>query len=178
MSGTASAKLIPLDNEAHRDQFFELNVEFLSWITDVMKDRYGVDIFSIMDGTVHDYVELVIEKFLTIRPPSGITYLLEVNGNIVGMGALTKAGEGIGEIKRMYIRPKFRGCGYGRKLLEKLLEDAKEFGYSKLRLESGIYMETAHRIYRSEGFIEIDKYDGYETPEPFLPYTIFMEKKL
>ena len=125
-------ELVPLDERFHRTQFFDLNVEFLSWLAAEAKNRHGVDIIAIMGISVREYVESVIDEFLKVKPSVGITYLLQVNGTTIGMGALRKLEEGVGEIKRMFVKSEYRGKGYGRSLFKALLEKAKEFGYSVL----------------------------------------------
>ena len=171
-------ELVPLDERFHRTQFFDLNVEFLSWLAAEAKNRHGVDIIAIMGISVREYVESLIDEFLKIKPPVGITYLLQVNGTTIGMGALRKLEEGVGEIKRMFVKSEYRGKGYGRSLIKALLEKGEEFGYSVLRLETSDFMTSAHKIYYSEGFVEIGPFSGYETPEAFLKFALFMEKKL
>jgi GNAT superfamily N-acetyltransferase len=84
----------------------------------------------------------------------------------------------VGEIKRMYIRPEYRGQGLGTELLNKLISKAKEFNFSILRLETGDYSTTAHRVYRSAGFQERGEYPGGETPEWYKPHCLFMELNL
>jgi GNAT superfamily N-acetyltransferase len=110
--------------------------------------------------------------------PHGVYYLLELGDAIVGMGALHQIGEKTGEIKRMYIRPEYRGKGYGKELLQKLMQKAVEFGYHTLYLDSGRFMTTAHSLYRSFGFVECDGYSGTEVPPKFRPYWLFMKKTL
>ena len=140
--------------------------------------RSNVNAEEMVGKTISEYVESFIDDFVKIQPPEGIIYVLEVEDKIVGMGAVKKLERGVGEIKRMYIRPQYRGRGFGKELLKRLTEKAKEFGYSKLRLESAKFMQTAHHIYRSEGFKERDSYSGGETPEWALPHSISMEKRL
>ncbi len=92
------------------------------------------------------------------------------------MGALRTLKKGIGEIKRMYIKPNYRGNGYGKKILELLLKKGKEFGFSSIRLDTGEFMSAAHQVYRLAGFQERGQYSESEVPEFFLPYWLFMEK--
>ena len=87
-------------------------------------------------------------------------------------------GEGIGEIKRMYVRPPFRRRGIGHALLDGLIGEARNAGYHRLRLDSGRFMKEAHSLYRSAGFQEIDPYQESELPEEFHPFMVFMEKRL
>ncbi|MHA1961013.1 MAG: GNAT family N-acetyltransferase [Candidatus Thorarchaeota archaeon] len=171
-------RFVRFDQGKHQEQFVELNIEFLSWSADEMIARYDIDIRSLMGITAREYVETNYEDFVNSYEKDGIIYILEIDDVAMGMGGLRKQVDGICEIKRMYIRPEYRGSGYGKILFRKLIEYAKSVGYSRVRLESGIYMETAHHIYRSHGFKECKEYPGRETPEPFIPYTIFMEKNL
>ena len=94
------------------------------------------------------------------------------------MGALIPVDEKVGEIKRMYIRPEYRGKGLGKKLLMKLLDSAKTFGYLSLRLESQDFMTVAHQLYRSMGFQDTEPFPDCETPSWYVPYNVFMKIKL
>ena len=60
--------------------------------------------------------------------------------------------EDVGAIKRMYVRPEFRGKGIGRVLVEALLAEAQQIGYLTVRLDSVLFMKAAHSLYRSAGF--------------------------
>lgn len=93
------------------------------------------------------------------------------------MGVLKKLGEGVAELKRMYIRPEYRGHGYGRAMLDKLTETARDLGYSTLRLDTAEYMAAARRLYESEGFRVTGPYPGVEFTS-VSPAQIYMEKKL
>lgn len=177
----AVVKFVPYDPAIHKDDFLTLNIEYISWIGETMLElskKYGIDIASILDTTAEDYAEGHLEQYGSIKPPDGIVYIVEVDGKAEGMGGLQRLDANIAEIKRMFIRSKCRGKGLGRELFKRLVEKGKEFGYDRIRLETGTYMKIAHEIYRSEGFREIEQYEGHETPEPFLPFTLFMEKKL
>ena len=76
----------------------------------------------------------------------------------------------------MYIRPSRRGKGYGKQLLNKLLEKGKEFGISTFRLETSRFMTVAQHIYKSNGFIEREEYPEVETPGMLRQYQVFIEK--
>ena len=171
-------KFIPYNNTLHRTQFFELNVELITWISEEMNKRHNIDSVSIIGQTIREYVETVFPHFTTISPPEGIIYVLQIQDELVGMGAIKKLEPGICEIKRMYICPKFRRRGFGKDLLWLLIEKAKEFNYSTLRLETGDYSTTAHHLYRSAGFKEIAEYPGVETPAWYRQYCLYMEKQL
>jgi GNAT superfamily N-acetyltransferase len=84
----------------------------------------------------------------------------------------------MGEIKRMYIRPEFRGMGIGRALLEGLIAEAREIGYPRVLPDSTRFMKEAHSLYRSVGFEEIGPYPESEIPAEYQSHWILMELKL
>ena len=92
-------------------------------------------------------------------PPEGRLLLAEYDGQVAGCGALHKAVDGIGEMKRLYLRPVFRGKGLGRVLAERILQEARSIGYAKLRLDTvEPVMKDAVAMYRRMGFREIEAY--------------------
>ncbi|UCH03158.1 MAG: GNAT family N-acetyltransferase, partial [Candidatus Bathyarchaeota archaeon] len=93
------------------------------------------------------------------------------------MGGLRKLRGEKGEIKRMYIRPAYRGRGYGKLLLNTLLEAGRAFGCASFLLETSTFMMVARHLYKSVGFVERDEYPESETPSILRQYQIYMEKK-
>jgi putative acetyltransferase len=69
---------------------------------------------------------------------------------------------GIGEVKRLYVQPGNRGDGWGRRLAEALITDARAIGYRELKLDTLEWMADARRLYSSLGFRECDRY--YDNP--------------
>jgi GNAT superfamily N-acetyltransferase len=170
------AEFVQYDNERHREQFFELNMEYLTWIRTEVTQRYCGDMYR-GRPSVRQYVESALPKFIDSKQPEGIVLILEIDGVVVSMGALRKLEEGIAEIKRMYIRPEQRGHGYGKEMMNKLIDAAKQFGYSTLRLDTAEFMTAARHTYESAGFKARGPYPGFETPN-IQPFQIFMEKQL
>jgi GNAT superfamily N-acetyltransferase len=74
-------------------------------------------------------------------PPSGAFLIVEQDGMTVAGGALRRLGGGVGEIKRMWTAPRFRGRGYARLVLAELEQAALRRGYHTLRLETGDRLE-------------------------------------
>ncbi|SEJ57777.1 Acetyltransferase (GNAT) family protein [Dyadobacter sp. SG02] len=117
------------------------------------------------------------EELETVRdqygPPSGALVLAYAGERAVGCAGVRSKGEGIAELKRMYVRPEFRGHQLGRLLLERSVSVAKELGYRKLRLDTLASMTGARRLYESFGFEVIPAY--YANPHAD---AIYMEKLL
>jgi GNAT superfamily N-acetyltransferase len=169
---------IPIDLKVHESVLIDLTNEYFSWIGDEIKKHYDLDAFSILRQQIRDYAEKSVKELTSYKPPDGIFYILQIKEKIIGMGAVRKLKVNIGEIKRMYIRQGFRGKGFGKALLKQLIDKAKEFGCSKILLDTGQFMTAAQHIYRSAGFREIGKYPETEAPPELQPYWIYMEKIL
>ena len=92
-------------------------------------------------------------------PPSGTLYLLYVDRELAGCGALRPIEEGVCEIKRIYIRPNFRRMGLARAISLKLLQDASDLGYQTVKLDTLARLQGAVPIYRSLGFVETTPYN-------------------
>ena len=86
------------------------------------------------------------------------------DGQVAGCAALRQFDPGIGEIKRLYVRPAFQGSGLGRALLERVIAEANAAGYQALLLDTLPTMERAIALYRTLGFHEIPPY-GNNPPE-------------
>jgi ribosomal protein S18 acetylase RimI-like enzyme len=172
-----TAKVIPFNVDVHKKQFFDMNLEFVRWSHEQILAHHGVDM-SEGTGDAREYMESMVDELAALKPPKGFVLVLEDEKKLVGMSLIKTIGEGIGEVKRMYIRPEYRGRGHGKELMHKLVARAEELGYSTLRLETADFMPAALKIYRSAGFKERGEYPGGEVPEWYRPYCIFMEKVL
>ncbi len=167
------ASLIPYDDRIHREQLFQLNIEYFEYLRDAAMRSLGTSGFV---RNPREYVKNIFPEFTSITPYDGAIYLLMIDDKAVGMGALRRLEEGVCEIKRMFIRPEYQGKGYGREIMDRLIDRARSLGYGTVRLSTAFFLETAVHIYRSAGFEERDRYPGAESD--LGPHYIYMEKKL
>lgn len=91
-----------------------------------------------------------------------------------GCGAVQLFGKEYGEVKRMYVRPAFRGLGLAKLMLEHLANHARENAVNILRLETGIHQHEAIALYESWGFKSSPPFGEYEED----PLSVFYEKKI
>jgi len=107
-------------------------------------------------------------------PPKGRLLLATCDRQIAGCVALRPLEEGVCEMKRLYLRPQFRGKGLGRVLAERIIQEAVGIGYRLMRLDTvEPMMKDAVALYRRLGFIEIAPYCDNPTEG-----TLYMEKQL
>lgn len=94
-------------------------------------------------------------------PPAGCLILAVSDGKAAGCVGIARLDETTCEMRRLYVRPSFRGLRAGRTLAESALTEAARLGYGKMRLETlpGL-MKEAVALYRSLGFREIAPYGG------------------
>jgi putative acetyltransferase len=112
-------------------------------------------------------------------PPAGRLLLAEYEGQVAGCVALhqlgfKKADDRICEMKRLYLRPQFRGKGLGRVLADRIIAEARLIGYKRMRLDTvEPVMKDAVAMYRRLGFQEIAPYCNNP-----MPGALYMELKL
>ncbi len=94
--------------------------------------------------------------------PGGAIYLAQNNDQTVGCVAVRPIKDDICEMKRLYVRDKFRGFSAGRLLAERVISKAKQLGYKRMQLDTLKRLESAVALYKKLGFVEIHPY--YENP--------------
>lgn len=118
------------------------------------------------DSTFRDYLKLQNYdeelKHLDIKYglPYGRLYLAYCDDELAGCIGLRKIDDENCEMKRLYVRPRFRGQHIGKILIHKIIEDAREIGYSHMLLDTLPFLESAIHIYKTLGFYEIESYNN------------------
>ena len=107
-----------------------------------------------------------------VRPPAGQFFVAYLHGEPIGCGAVKHHSDAPAEIKRMWIAPRARGLGLGRRLLEKLENWARAGGARVAHIETSGVLTEALALYRSAGWIEVPAFND----EPFADH--WLEKTL
>jgi ribosomal protein S18 acetylase RimI-like enzyme len=149
-----------------------------------MKKRIMLKIFLVERGENLELVRVLLEEYLASREfedsifpqevqafqkqlselpaefavPSGCLFLAMYGKLPAGCVGLRDLGNGICEMKRLYVRPEFRGLKIGRKLMESIIAEARRMGYSAIRGDTIPSMQAAQVLYASLGFKEIGPY--------------------
>ena len=118
---------------------------------------YGDDVKKCLKSQHIDDELKDIEKKYSL--PYGRLYLAADEEKIAGCVGLTKNNEIYCEIKRLYVRPEFRGRQISRRLIEKVINDARDIGYKDIRLDTFPFMQEAISLYKKYGFYYIERYN-------------------
>ncbi|MBZ0294057.1 MAG: GNAT family N-acetyltransferase [Anaerolineae bacterium] len=165
-------KIYQVETSDQKQQVQALFWEYLEWANQNLNKVFDInfDIAAIIEDDMK-----TLGKFM---PPDGRLLLADVDGAVAGLACMKPLNETICEVKRMYVRPDFRGQGVGRALLQGLIDEGREMGFLTIRLDSARFMTPAHALYRSAGFQEIAPYAGSEIAPEFQQHWIFMEMPL
>ena len=98
----------------------------------------------------------------------------DASGAALGMGALRRHANGVGEVKRMFVKPEARGRGIGEAILARIEALARQDGFTRLVLETGANFDAARRVYERCAFVACDAVLDYPASE----WTAFYEKEL
>jgi ribosomal protein S18 acetylase RimI-like enzyme len=145
----AMFRIIPADSEAKISQARNLFREYAATL--------GVGV------CLGDYDRELATLPGRYAPPEGrLVLAIEQSGEnkeeAIGCAALRKFEEGTCELKRLYVRPQFRGQGVARELVQDLIAQAKSIGYRRVVLDTLPSMREAHRLYEALGFHQIAAY--------------------
>ena len=159
--------------ESHLGAIRLILTEYMKFISnEIIKPpwQFNVDIEHEVDFTMNN-----LDKF---AEPDGRLLLVEVDGEIAGTISLRKIRRDCGEIKRMYIKPEFRGKKLGNLMIEKVISISEENGFSKLFLDTSLFMSSAVSLYKKFGFKEIVSFPECIVPKELWDKLILMMKEL
>lgn len=101
-------------------------------------------------------------------PPMGALFIAFVNNQVAGCVALRPLGNSDCEMKRLFVRPDYRGLGLGRELARRIIEESREIGYKRMKLDTLDFLKGAIHIYKRLGFKQIGSY--YDNPLETVSY--------
>ena len=122
---------------------------------------------------IQNYDREVLHLEEKYGPPRGRLYLARWQGQTAGCIALRPLDDSSCEMKRLYVRPAFRGRGIARKLVDTILTDARNIGYTELLLDTLPFLTDAIALYEDLGFVHIGCYN--DSP---LDDTVYMKLAL
>jgi putative acetyltransferase len=150
-------KIILAESPAHLEEARRL---FEEYGASLPPELWFEDFRQEVDGLPGDYG----------HPFGRLLLAIADDGDAVGCAALRPLQPGIGEMKRMFVRPGHRGIGIGKKLALAILDEAAKIGFERIRLDTAPTMTEAMGLYESLGFRRIEPYRHYPVDE-----IVFME---
>lgn len=161
---------------ANAQPCIDLGVAYFDWVAAQIAEHHGVILPP--DEIAQIHADLIAEGPLLLNDP-GRVYLGTVDGAPAAIGALKPDADGAGELKRIYVDPAHRGHGFGRRIFEQLIDDARALGYRRLRLETFPFMQAAVAMYRAHGFVDVEPFAGFEGADHGVGrFELFMELAL
>lgn len=167
---------IPCDTPGAFDALVGIHTEYLAWVHGEIAQAFATAGSSAVDAPDPDSPTELVHTLCVQRPPTGVAYLITVDGSPAGMCGLRSLGGGAAEIKRLYVRPAYRGMHVGDMALRKLLADAGRFGHARVCLDTAPFMQSAQRLYAAHGFTDCAPYEGSEVPPTLRSRWRFMQR--
>ena len=155
------------------EAFLRLINEYVCWL----RARYELDAWIIAEVLDKQSLASELEHLPSIYgAPGGRAFVAVQDDEIRGCGAYRQLGEGICEMKRVFVPQRFQGAGLGRRICDALVATARSDGFRLIRLDTGHVMKEAIALYQSLGFRQCAPYHEY--PQRLMPYFMFMELPL
>lgn len=155
----------PANLALDREVLTRFNIDYINWVAEGVRRRFDISLTDLLGMTIPDYAAGALDKLCENAPPIGVFHIVRRGESAVGMSGLRPVREGVAEIKRIYVPSALRGQGVGDAILQRLMQEARAFGYRRVVLESAPFMTSAHRLYEAMGFLDIAPYAKAEVPE-------------
>jgi putative acetyltransferase len=165
-------EIVVAQTEAQYRQVRELLEEYIAWDATQLA-QLGLDAQAALDFYFASGKEDLPGVY---APPDGRMFLASYSAETAGCAAFRRMTADTCEMKRMYVRPGFRGKQIGRRLADTLILTARETGYSIMLLETTTYLDKAIALYSALGFRACQPY--CTTPEDFRKVIVCMELDL
>lgn len=169
----------PIDLNAPDDMavFVALNRAYFEWMDGELRNVVGLPLSSVVGMDLEAYVQLTLSKVRGLVPEKASLFFLRApDGTVAAMGGVRTLADGAAEIVRIYARPEFRGQGLGALMVDHLLAQARRTGHAVIRLDTGVFMRSAQKIYAAAGFVRRPPYEGAEPPAVLQPHWLYMER--
>lgn len=131
-----------------------LILEYIKWLNTDLS-------FQNIDDELNNFPEKYQE-------PNGDFIIAKDNEDVIGCVGIRKIEKNVCEMKRLFVKDNYKGKGIGKKLVEKIMEEAKIKNYHKIRLDTSNTMQAALGIYYKFGFYDIKSY--YNNPHDNIVY--------
>lgn len=149
--------------------FGSLISEYVAWC----RARYSGDPWFVDQALSHQSLDAELQDLpRKYSLPTGRAFIAREDGEPCGCGAYRWRGDGVVEMKRLFVLPQFAGKGYGRKLCTALIDAARQDGCKTMLLDTAHLLHEAIALYESLGFRRIEPYNEY--PPELMQYLIFM----
>lgn len=170
-------KAITLREPKERQQFLDLSRSYFAWMDGELERATGQSLAAITGLPQEAYVQMTADLACRLVPErASLFFLLDDTGEAAAMGGLRTLPDGAAEIVRIFTRPEHRGQGCGALMVRHLIGEAARTGRAIIRLDTGIFMRSAQKIYEAAGFVRRGPYEGAEPPAVLQPYWIYMER--
>jgi len=166
-------EIVLVDSAGQLQQVTELSRGFVAGLVELDRslDVYDPDTFEAY-GYAGEQAHLPGEY----AGPDGCLLLALADSRPAGCVALRKLDGSTCEMRMLFVQPELQGFGIGRALVVRLLEQARSMGYSTMRLDTSRHMVSAHRLYGSLGFHEVERHD--DRRDSLTDIKVFMERSL
>lgn len=170
---------VDMHKPKRREEILEMSKEYFDWMNVEIIQCCKFSIPEIVGMNLDAYVHYTTEIGCQIGPDEGGIYVQrDPAGEIMAMGGLRRLPDGAAEIVRIFTRPKFRGKGLGGQSVSHLVDEARRLGYGMVKLDTGVFMRSAQKIYGAAGFSLCEPYAGAEPPPQLLPFWLYMQRPL